>query len=709
MSRFDDIQYGQADKLVLDKNEGEFSPHQLDLREISSSRPAHDYKLNDVKAELSAGLKKSPLRYEERQDHSVKIATRFAEGMRMMTVGVTVVFLLNVVGVYYQGMKLKNEVATAAYTSYESIVATGPSRDAFQSAESQFNQIQEQLWFLQSQKGDLRDQGKAVSALSSLLGAGEQLTRAGDNFLQFVEEAKAVSGKFFEPKIVGQSATGELSEAYDRYFVPALVQLSEANEQIQDIRPKAFPGDLQPTIENAQGELAELTHVLSEFDARFPLLLQFLGDKTPQRYLVLLENNNESRPGGGFIGSYMIVDLNDGYLDGMTFHDVYDLDNRYHKEIPPPGEVARLTNNWRFRDSNYSPDMTVSAAKAAWFLEEEGGPGVDHVVTVDLEFVSRLLELTGPIKIDALPIALASDNFDMVLSYMVEAKLSGATTPKQVLSEFIDEVQLKLKEEKPWGSLFQLMQEMARSKHIALYSEDPTAHSFLTDFGLSGAFPVRNEREDTFMVVHTTIGNKTDTYINQDITHRTTIHSDGALTDTVSVTRTHRWNDFERLRLKNLLASFNFTEVDPWLIDLLGGAPNTSIMRVYVPHGARLVSASGLNRDDIQTVYDEDLDLDYFTFSSTVQPNSTTSFELSYQLPYELSFMPLDEYRLNVVKQPSDENTTFTKIMEGGVGLNHYRSFPEQLLENAHEQGIGIYTWSTDLNQDLHVAQLWGE
>jgi hypothetical protein len=71
--------------------------------------------------------------------------------------------------------------------------------------------------------------------------------------------------------------------------------------------------------------------------------------------------------------------------------------------------------------------------------------------------------------------------------------------------------------------------------------------------------------------------------------------------------------------------------------------------------------------------------------------------------------MPLDEYRLNVVKQPSDDNTTFTKIIEGGVGLNHYRSFPEELLENAHEQGIGIYTWSTDFNQDLHVAQLWGE
>jgi len=708
MNRFDDIQYGSNQQVLLEQSKEVRSPHVLDLKKKKGSRPEHNYKLNDIKTELMVDLKYQKSRYEEKRDPLFRIAPRFAESMRMMAIGVVAVFLLNVVGVYYQGLKLKNEVATAAYSGYESIVKDGPSQDAFQVAQNNFVKAQESLWFLQNQRSELRDQSKAVLAIGHLLNAGEALTQAGDYFIQFVDQAKRSSEKLFTPKVQGQSATGELNEAYENYFIPAFAQLNQANERVQSVEAGAFPKDLQSTVLKAQNDLAELVNVLTEFHDRFPLMLKFLGDNTPQRFLVLLENNNESRPGGGFIGSYMIVDLNDGYLDGMSFHDVYDLDNRYHEEIIPPAEVAQLTNNWRFRDANTSPDMTVSATQAAWFLEKEGGPGVNHVVTLDLEFVSRLLDLTGPVKIDALPIALASDNFSTILSYMVEAKLSGATTPKMVLKEFIDQVQIQLKEKKPWLELAQLMQEMSRSKHLAVYSKDTQTNDFFNEFGLSGMAPAPNDREDAFMLIHTTIGNKTDAYLTQEIEHNTVINENGSLLDQVTVTRTHQWSDFERLRLKNLLAGFGFTKNELWLIDLLGGAPNHSIMRVYVPHGARLVSVSGLNRADIQTVYDQDLGLDYFTFSSIVQPGSTTTFQLSYELPFQLSFEPLDEYRLTILKQPGDSRTTFTKVIEGNTGLNHYRSFPEALLENAHEQGIGIYTWTTLLNQDLSLAQLWG-
>jgi hypothetical protein len=707
MSRFDDIQYGEHDQVVLPNQEGDKSPHVLDLSKIKT-RHTHDYKLRDVRGDLKAGLENARKQYEEKRDHSVKVASRFAESMRMMAIGVVAVFMLNVVGVYYQGVRLKNEIATAAYSSYESIMNEGPSPDAFQLAQNNFAQAQESLWFLQNQRADLRDQSKAASAISNMLDAGEELSNSGEYFVKFVNEAKAVSGKFFAPKVVGASATGELDEAYNEYFVPALAQLNIANDRIQEIRAGVFPAELQPTVVKAQTELGELTHVLTEFSERYPLFMRLLGDDHPQRYLVLLENNNESRPGGGFIGSYMLVDLNDGYLDGMTFHDVYDLDNRYHKDIEPPGEVAKLTNNWRFRDSNYSPDMSVSAAKSAWFLDEEGGPSVDHVVTVDLAFVSRMLDITGPIKIDALPIALASDNFSTVLSYMVEAKLTGATTPKQVLAEFIDKVQVTLKEDAPWVELVAVMHDMSRSKHLSIYSKNDDIQTFFQDFGMSGVVPTRSEKEDHFMLVHTTIGNKTDAYVTQDIEHISSIDTNGGIIDQVNVSRTHHWNDFERLRLKNLLASFGFTDPDPWLIDLLGGAANTSVMRLYVPHGTRLLHTSGVRMEDVISEYDKDLDLDYFTFSTTVFPDSKTDFSLTYELPFDLNFEPLDEYRLNVSKQPSDQGTTFTKVIEGGVNLTHYRSFPEELLENAHEQGIGVYQWSTDLTHDLHLAQLWG-
>ena len=688
------------------------SPHLVDLTKskIGGNRHEQPLKVQDIAHELNKDLRqKKGWRYEENHESKFQIPSRFTEGLRMMAIGVFVVFTLNIIGVYYEGLKLKDGVATAAYTTYNSVLEEGPSSDVFEEAQSNFEEAQESLWFLQNQRAQLKDRTQAASAVTNLLTAGEALAQSGESFMAFVDEARGLSNEFFTPKVLGQSVTDELKAAYEKNFIPALNELTEANEQVQRVNSIVFPSDLRPIVIKAQNELGELTGVLQKFNGLFPVLLGLLGDQHPQRYLILLENNNEARPGGGFIGSYLILDLNDGHIDGLDFNDVYDLDNRFYEDITPPAEIARLTQNWRFRDSNYSPDLAVSSAKGAWFLEKEGGPGVDHVLTVDLTFVNELLALTGPIKLDQLPIALAQDNFGTVLSFMVESKLTGKETPKDVLSDFIVKVEEKLREKKPWGELFQLMQSMASSKHLSAYSENSEAQAFFEEFGLAATVPVPQKGDDTFMMIHTSVGgNKTDPYITQDIHHKTNINEDGSVQDQVTMTRTHTWTDTERLRLKNLLASFGFTNIEPWLIDLLGGGPNVSMMRVYAPHGSKLMSTSGIEQEEVTMEYDRDLNLTYFTFTDTVYPGKESTITLTYELPDSLDFSPLDEYRLNVIKQPGDMNTTFTKTITGDFHLTHYRSFPEALIENAHEEALGVYTYTTELNHDLQMAQLWG-
>ncbi len=648
-----------------------------------------------------------------------RIPTRFTDAMRMLCLGLGAIVLLNLGAVYYRGIDLKNTLATAAYSGYETVMKDGPSASTLTQLEQRLDQVQQNLWFLQNQREEMPASGTVVG-LQNLLAAGGALSKAGAEFLIFVEEARLVSEKLFTPKIQGKSLTADLSTLFDTHFSLALENLTRANAEMQKINPNAFPDSLEPTLRTAQTELTGLTAMLTRLKTQFPLLLKLLGDQDPQRYLVLLENSNEVRPGGGFIGSYMLLTLNDGYLDSRAFYDVYDLDNRYRKSIPPPQEIARLTSEWRFRDSNISPDLRLSAAKAAWFFQEEGGPSIDHVVTVDLSAVAELLTLTGPIKLDELPIALSSDNFATVLSYMVEAKLLGETTPKEILNRFIERVEGKVREQKPWLALGQWVQEMAASKHLSLYSKDAEIQGFFKEWGISGALPVVKEGEDYFMAVHTSIGgNKTDPYVTQDIRHETEIDGDGSMLNQVTITRTHHWNDTERLRLKNLLASFGFKKAEPWLIDLLGGGPNTSMMRIYVPQGSQLVSTYGLEQNTsapapITLLHDDDLNLDYFSFTHTVYPGTSSTFSLSYTLPIRLTFDPLSEYRLTVAKQPSDRGTTFTKIVTPDPSLIHYRSFPEGLEEispntpGAASFDGALYQFTAPLIRDLNMAQLWG-
>ncbi|MDP2624820.1 MAG: DUF4012 domain-containing protein [Candidatus Peregrinibacteria bacterium] len=696
--------------------------HVIDLSKGRKTlRHEHDYQLGNVKKSLKEELGRPlPIKemYIEEYAPSVRIASRLTEAMRMMVLGTIMVFMLNIINVYYRGLDLKDEVATAAYSSYESILETGLNEEGFAQASSYFDEAQKSLWFLQSQRGELSSQGTTSSMVTTLLTAGEELSEAGSDFVVFVDNAREISQSLFTPKTDNSfpSLTEQLNSTYQADFKPALAKLLEANEDIQSVSAAGFPSDFQGPVLEAQNQLTELTEVLTTFDEIFPVLLRLLGDEHPQRYLILLENNNELRPGSGFIGSYMILDLDDGYLDersgndGMTFHDVYEIDGQYHEDIQPPGEIASLTTNWRLRDSNYSPDLAVSAAKAAWFLEEEGGPGVDHVLMVDLTTVSNLLEITGPIKIESLPLALDSDNFSMVLSYMVESKLTGEQTPKQILGEFVEAMEVKMREEKPWGATLQLFQEMAIGKHMGAYSKTESVQEFFEDFGVSGVVSDIPEDEDVFMVVRTSIGgNKTDRYMTRTIEHETLIEKDGSIYDQVTLTQEHTWDDFEELRIRNLLSGFGFNDIEGWAVDILGRGVNVSATRVYVPHGSYLMSTVGIDQEDVTVHYDKDLGLDYFYFVSTVYPEASETITLTYELPFNLDFSPLDEYRLSVIKQPGEKAISFTKTITADSRLEHYRSYPEDLFENAHEEKIGVYTWKTDLSYDLDIAQLWGD
>ena len=65
-------------------------------------------------------------------------------------------------------------------------------------------------------------------------------------------------------------------------------------------------------------------------------------------------NNDEPRLGVVLLEKIGLVELNDGRLTQLEFHDVYEYDNRFF-EIPlPVHELEGLAENWRLRDSNTS-------------------------------------------------------------------------------------------------------------------------------------------------------------------------------------------------------------------------------------------------------------------------------------------------------------------------------------------------------------------
>ena len=92
---------------------------------------------------------------------------------------------------------------------------------------------------------------------------------------------------------------------------------------------------------------------------------QLLGMDRPRTYLVLALNEDELRPGGGFITGVGEIRVQAGKVITMTFRDSYAVDD-FTQPYPDPPEPMRRYMGLDLlvlRDSNWSPDFPTARAR----------------------------------------------------------------------------------------------------------------------------------------------------------------------------------------------------------------------------------------------------------------------------------------------------------------------------------------------------------
>ncbi len=213
------------------------------------------------------------------------------------------------------------------------------------------------------------------------------------------------------------------------------------------------------------------------------LIKKLLGFDQKQNYLILFLNNTELRPGGGFIGVYSVISLENGIpkiekVEGTEILDNYAPQN--YESIPPePIKKYLKVDRWAFRDSNWSPDFAVSSQKSLEFYKKEKGllaDNINSVVGITPTVMEELLKITGPLKIEGEE--YNSQNFTEKLEYEVEYGYKDKSIEqrdrKKILQDLTLQVLQKLRTDvfKNWGSYFSLVEKMLAQKQIILYSTD---------------------------------------------------------------------------------------------------------------------------------------------------------------------------------------------------------------------------------------------
>lgn len=634
--------------------------------------------------------------------------------LKMAGLGLLIIVAINLINIYFSGVALQNDIENSAMQGYENLVSAGKDTtkiefakavQAFEGALQNFSEAKAKLWFINTDKSFYSKDMDNAQSVNNLLEGGKNFAMAGSLFLAAMEEFNKIPSYFFSrnadeaQKTVdqGKSITETLKKGLDDTN-QAIEKINIAASDFENVNGVFFPNAIALRIELAKKQIVELKDMLNSISKYFPAILKLMGDQAPHRYLILLQNNNEIRPTGGFIGSYIILDTNDGYIDKLEVHDVYDIDGSYMGQITPPAELAGFTTNWRFRDSNYHPDFPTSAAKAAWMLEKEGGPTVDTVIAINQGLLKGLLEVTGPVQVGNFG-KLDADNYNLLLSFIIEGKVWGAEDPKHILKVFIPAFKDAIFQTKNIGKLSSKIYRAAQQKQIMAYSKDEEIEGLFDAAGISGRMHKNVYGEDYLSVISTSVGGtKSDQFVDENITHETYIDNDGNITDEVRIKRKHTWTDVIYYSWKKTLQEYGFNSMPDQLIDILGRGRNKVSMRIYVPKGSKFLDSN----KKVETGYDKETDNAYFISEMEILAGKEDELYIKYELPFKIDFAPAGQYKLVVEKQSGSIGSVFTKTMTLDGFVKELGVYPEET--KVGDDGQIIY--ATNLVYDRYFSAL---
>ncbi len=500
--------------------------------------------------------------------------------------------------------------------------------------------------------------------------------------------------------------------------------VSRAAETLASIDPEDIPAEHRAEIAALAASAGSIRQAFTDFLPLADAAGAFLGADGSRRYLLVFQNQYELRPTGGFIGSFAEVTLKDGRISDLRFPPggSYDIQGDVRVWLNPPDPLRLVTGRWRFHDANWFPDFLTSARKLSWFYEKSGGPTVDGVIAVNATVLSELLAVVGPVEMPAYGVTLTSENVLDEVQRAVELYPVDRTKPKQILADLLPVLLGRLQSPSPQMSLAlaELVGRGLSTRRIQISVSDEAAAATFARFGWNGA--LKKTDGDYLDVVVTNIGGeKTDAVIRDDIMHEIAIAHDGRVTDTVTMTRTHRGQ-----------AGVPLT-----------GTGNYTYLRMYVPEGSALLSAGGdfeaprenlfipreesygddpevvaplanaaLDRASGTRIYDE-LGKTVFANWMRLLPGESKTVRFTYELPFRVTVPKQVEglaaalaalsgapergrYTLLMQKQSGAEERYVTVRVRPPQGMRPLAALPDELTLTASDARLDVWHQETD-------------
>jgi hypothetical protein len=292
---------------------------------------------------------------------------------------------------------------------------------------------------------------------------------------------------------------------------------------------------LLPQVANpltrARDQLKDVTGALDAAANASSIAPSMLGAEAPRNYLLMIQNNAETRASGGIPGALAVLTFDGGKLTLSAQSSAGDVG--VMAPTLPLDPEQQLIYSGRLgkymQDVNLTPDFPTAASTAQAMWERKTGQRVDGVISIDPVALSYILDATGPVKISSPELITLAKN-----------KLPTELTGKNVVPTLLSDVYAKIAQPKLQDAYFAgVAQEIfaalshgsgeakgliagitrgAEEGRVLVWSANATEQSVISKYSLSGSISGHSVSPAQFGVYFNDgTGAKMDYYVKRTV------------------------------------------------------------------------------------------------------------------------------------------------------------------------------------------------
>lgn len=256
------------------------------------------------------------------------------------------------------------------------------------------------------------------------------------------------------------------------------------------------------------------------------LLLSKKFIETDRSYIVLLQNSDELRATGGFIGSFFILESREGQIQLPTIQDIYVPDGQFQGFIEAPTGLKEYLSSgkgMRLPDANWWPDFPSSAESVLNFFSKIENKKYEGIISINLQVVEKLLAITGDIYLPDYKQYVNQDNFAQVARADRDGFFPGSQEKANFLNHFfkIFRIELSQKIKENPQAFLSAINEMIKNKDLQAYSRDQEIQQLIENRKIDATMRT-DQKKLYYFPVESNVGiNKANRLVSRQIQIRT--------------------------------------------------------------------------------------------------------------------------------------------------------------------------------------------